>query len=52
MTTPLTIWLLSSSLIVAFFVYLLKKLVENYEEMLVREKYEQYKNERFKTKNS
>jgi len=48
--SPLMIWLLSSFLVIAFFIYLLKKLVENYEEMLVREKYEWYKNERFKTK--
>ena len=50
--SPLMIWLLSISLIVAFCIYLLKKLVENYEEMIVREKYERYKNERLKTKNS
>lgn len=50
--SPLMIWLLSSFLVIAFFIYLLKKLVENYDEMIVREKYERYKNERLKTKNS
>ena len=47
---PLMIWLLSSFLIVAFFIYLLKKILENYEDMIEREKYERYKNERYKTK--
>ena len=50
--SPLMIWLLSSFLIVAFFIYLLRKLAENYEEMIAREKYERYKNKRLKTKNS
>ena len=39
--TQLTIWLLSSFMIIAFFIYLLKKIVENYE--LERIKDEQYK---------
>ena len=48
--TPLMIWLLSSFMVIAFFIYLLKKIIENYENMIEREKYERYKNERFKTK--
>lgn len=47
---PLMIWLLSSFMVIAFFIYLLKKIIENYENMIEREKYERYKNERFKTK--
>ena len=47
--TPLMIWLLSSFMVIATFIYLLKKIVENYEEMLVRDKYERYKNKRYKT---
>lgn len=39
--TQLTIWLLSSFMIIAFFIYLLKKIVENYE--LERIKDERYK---------
>ena len=48
--TPLIIWLLSSFMVIAFFIYLLRKIIENYENMNEREKYERYKNERFKTK--
>lgn len=48
--SPLMIWLLSSFMVIAFFIYLLKKIIENYENMIEREKYERYKNERFKTK--
>lgn len=48
--SPLMIWLLSSFMVIAFFIYLLRKILENYENMIEREKYEQYKNERFKTK--
>ena len=48
--SPLMIWLLSSLMVIAFFIYLLKKIIENYENMIEREKYERYKNERFKTK--
>lgn len=48
--TPLMIWLLSSFMVIAFFIYLLKKIIENYENVIEREKYERYKNERFKTK--
>jgi len=48
--TPLMIWLLSSFMVIAFFIYLLRKIIENYENMIEREKYERYKNERFKTK--
>jgi len=48
--SPLMIWLLSSFIVIAFFIYLLKKIIENYENMIEREKYERYKNERFKTK--
>jgi hypothetical protein len=48
--SPLMIWLLSSFLVIAFFIYLLKKIIEIYEEMIEREKYERYKNERYKTK--
>lgn len=47
---PLMIWLLSSFMVIAFFIYLLKKIIENYENVIEREKYERYKNERFKTK--
>ena len=47
---PLMIWLLSSFMVIAFFIYLLRKIIENYENMIEREKYERYKNERFKTK--
>lgn len=43
--TQLTIWLLSSFLIIAFFVYLLNKIVNNYEKERI--KYEQYKNKRY-----
>ena len=48
--SPLMIWLLSSFMVIDFFIYLLKKIIENYENMIEREKYERYKNERFKTK--
>ena len=48
--SPLMIWLLSNFMVIAFFIYLLKKIIENYENMIEREKYERYKNERFKTK--
>ena len=48
--SPLMMWLLSSFMVIAFFIYLLKKIIENYENMIEREKYERYKNERFKTK--
>lgn len=48
--TPLIIWLLSSFMVIVIFIYLLKKIVENYEEMQVRDKYERYKNERYKAK--
>lgn len=48
--SPLLIWLLSSFMVIAFFIYLLKKIIENYENMIEREKYERYKNERFKAK--
>jgi len=48
--SPLMIWLLSSFMVIVFFIYLLKKIIENYENMIEREKYERYKNERFKTK--
>jgi large-conductance mechanosensitive channel len=48
--SPLIIWLLSSFMVIAFFIYLLRKIIENYENMIEREKYERYKNERFKTK--
>lgn len=48
--SPLMIWLLSSFMVIAFFIYLLKKIIENYENMIEREKYERYKNGRFKTK--
>ena len=48
--TPLMIWLLSSFLVIAFFIYLLKKIIKNYEDMIEREKYERYKNERYKAK--
>lgn len=48
--SPLMIWLLLSFMVIAFFIYLLKKIIENYENMIEREKYERYKNERFKTK--
>lgn len=48
--SPLMIWLLSSFMVIAFFIYLLRKIIENYEDMIEREKYERYKNERFKTK--
>jgi large-conductance mechanosensitive channel len=48
--SPLMIWLLSSFMVIAFFIYLLRKIIENYENMIEREKYERYKNERFKTK--
>lgn len=48
--SPLMIWLLSSFMVTAFFIYLLRKIIENYENMIEREKYERYKNERFKTK--
>lgn len=47
--TPIMIWLVSVFAIVVFFFYLLKKIIENYENMIEREKYEQYKNERYKT---
>ena len=43
--TQLTIWLLSSFLIIAFFVYLLNKIVNNYEKERI--KYERYKNKRY-----
>ena len=48
--SPLMIWLLSSFMVITFFIYLLRKIIENYENMIEREKYERYKNERFKTK--
>lgn len=48
--SPLMIWLLSSFMVIAFFIYLLRKIIENYENMIEREKYERYKNERLKTK--
>lgn len=48
--SPLMIWLLSSFMVIAFFIYLLKKIIENYENMIEREKYERYKNKRFKIK--
>lgn len=48
--SPLMIWLLSSFMVIAFFIYLLRKIIENYENMIEREKYERYKNKRFKTK--
>ena len=48
--SPLMIWLLSSFMVIAFFIYLLRKIIENYENMIEREKYERYKNERFKKK--
>ena len=48
--SPLMMWLLSSFMVIAFFIYLLRKIIENYENMIEREKYERYKNERFKTK--
>ena len=48
--SPLMIWLLSSFMVIAFFIYLLRKIIENYENMIEREKYERYKNERFKNK--
>ena len=47
--TPIMIWLLSVFAIVAFFFFLLKKIIENYENMIEREKYERYKNKRYKT---
>ena len=43
--TQLTIWLLSSFSIIAFFVYLLNKIVNNYEKERI--KYERYKNKRY-----
>ena len=46
----LYVWLLSSLWVIALFIYLLKKIIKNYEDMNEREKYERYKNERFKTK--
>ena len=48
--SPLMIWLLSSYMVIAFFIYLLIEIIENYENMIEREKYERYKNERYKTK--
>ena len=48
--SPLMIWLLSSFIVIAIFIYLLRKIIENYENMIEREKYEQYKNERYKAK--
>ena len=48
--SPLMIWLLSSFMVIAFFIYLLRKIIDNYENMIEREKYERYKNERFKIK--
>ena len=48
--SPLMIWLLSSFSVIAFFIYLLKKIVKNYEDMIEREIYERYKNERYKAK--